>query len=99
MICDLSESITSPIYIGISEDLNVRLNNHKAQITKALFSKHPPNDLIQIKASSLDTDTESKYMAGRICSALRELEVEDINILFVRINSLRCAFQLYLIHQ
>ena len=88
MLCDLSESITSPIYIGISENLHVRLNKHKAQMETALFSKYPPKNLIPIKESSLDTDKESLYMAGRICSALREFEVEDINILYVRINTL-----------
>jgi predicted GIY-YIG superfamily endonuclease len=88
LLYDLSESISSPIYIGISENLHKRLNKHKAQMETALFSKYPPDDLIRIEASSLDTDKESAYMAGRICSALRELEVEDINILYARINIL-----------
>lgn len=85
IIQELSQYINSPIYIGISNNLNRRLSQHNKRLTSFLFDSTKISFTTEWDQKFEDTDEESTYFAERIGSVLKENHINAINVLFVRI--------------
>jgi predicted GIY-YIG superfamily endonuclease len=85
IIKDLTQHINSPIYIGISNNLNRRLAQHNKKLTSFLFDNTKISVSTEWDQKYEDTDDESAYFAERIGTVLKENKINAINVLFVRI--------------
>jgi hypothetical protein len=85
IIKELSQYINAPIYIGISNNLNRRLNQHNKRLTSFLFDSTKISNITEWDQKYEDTDDESTYFAERIGSVLKENQINSINVLFVRV--------------
>jgi hypothetical protein len=88
IIEELSKLINSPIYIGISDNLNRRLNQHYKDLTSFVYTGKKNSEILDWDDKYEDTEEESTYFGGRIGTILNENNIKAINILFVRIYEL-----------
>jgi len=88
IISDLSNLLNAPIYIGISDNLNRRLQQHCEKLQSFIFDPSYPSYYLEWDERNEDTEEESSYFAERIGSVLKENKIKAINILFIRIYEL-----------
>lgn len=85
---DLLSSVTTafspPIYIGIAKNVRKRLLTHVAKLESALIAPITAA-LGSSTTADDDSDEESGYFGGRVGGLLRELKINDIRHLFVKI--------------
>ncbi len=87
-ISDLTKFLNTPIYIGISDNLNRRLKQHCEKLLSSIFDPTYPSYSLEWDNRNEDTEEESSYFAERIGSVLTENKIKAINILFVRVYEL-----------
>lgn len=83
-LCTLASfAFCPPLYIGISSDLNQRLDEHYSELQKVYFGKKvlaPP----KLGKTDFDTIVESAHFAERIGHTLRGLPDIDLTALLIK---------------
>lgn len=88
IISDLSHLLNNPIYIGISDNLNRRLQQHYEKLQSCIFDPSYPSYHLEWDEQKEDTEEESSYFGERVGSVMKENKIKAINILFIRIYEL-----------
>ena len=73
--------INSPLYIGISRNLNLRLTTHKKQLNKMIKNK---KKYILTKEYAIDSDEESNTFANRLGKFWNDRSFSITNCLYVK---------------
>jgi len=82
-----TESFCPPIYIGISKNLNRRLNTHLHCLRTALhlgLTSKPNKVDFNSNDDNLDSDLESRYFGARIANVMKGAGQSRLSYLFVR---------------
>ncbi len=94
LFADLFFAIGYPLYIGISQNLKIRLATHKSQFELALKEKVKSHLSGKIPSEfENDSDDESSYFGGRLADAWNSLSTDSLYVKYVLPRRCRACTQ------